>query len=76
MPIRYFHVVFTVPAQVAGLADRGVLAEGMRADLILVDDRTGAWPHAVASLTAADPIEASTESVAVGGAHGSAQWIG
>lgn len=64
------------PAQVAGLADRGVLAEGMRADLILVDDRTGAWPHAVTSLTAAQPAETPTESVAVGGAHGSAQWIG
>ncbi len=38
------------PARAVGLTDRGVIAEGKRADLILVDDRTLAHPRIVATL--------------------------
>lgn len=37
------------PAHAAGLTDRGVIAEGKRADLILVDDRTLDHPRTVAT---------------------------
>ncbi|MGJ4884806.1 alpha-D-ribose 1-methylphosphonate 5-triphosphate diphosphatase [Bradyrhizobium sp. HKCCYLRH3097] len=36
------------PARAAGLADRGMLAEGRRADIILVDDRVPLRPRVVA----------------------------
>lgn len=39
------------PAAVAGLTDRGALVPGLRADLALVDDRRGRWPHVVRTLT-------------------------
>ncbi|WP_150462289.1 alpha-D-ribose 1-methylphosphonate 5-triphosphate diphosphatase [Nesterenkonia ebinurensis] len=41
------------PARVAGLSDRGALKEGLRADFALVDDSTGEWPRAVATLRSA-----------------------
>ncbi len=41
------------PADMLGLPDRGRLAEGARADLVLVDDR-GPWPQVVHSWAAAD----------------------
>lgn len=37
-------LVTSGPASVAGLADRGALEPGLRADLILVDDQAGPWP--------------------------------
>lgn len=36
------------PAAAAGLTDRGVIAEGLRADLVLVDDSVALRPHVVA----------------------------
>ncbi|MDO5498335.1 MAG: alpha-D-ribose 1-methylphosphonate 5-triphosphate diphosphatase [Propionibacteriaceae bacterium] len=36
-------LVTTGAAQVGGLTDRGTLAEGQRADLVLVDDSRGTW---------------------------------
>jgi alpha-D-ribose 1-methylphosphonate 5-triphosphate diphosphatase len=45
-------LVTSGPAAVAGLADRGRLAPGLRADLALVDDSAG-WPVAAATLRAA-----------------------
>lgn len=39
------------PARVAGLTDRGRLEPGLRADLVLVDDRHHRWPQPVATLT-------------------------
>lgn len=44
-------LVTSGPAGVAGLADRGRLAPGLRADLVLVDD-TAAWPAVAATLRA------------------------
>jgi alpha-D-ribose 1-methylphosphonate 5-triphosphate diphosphatase len=40
------------PARAAGLADRGEIAQGRRADLILVDDSEPALPRVVASYVA------------------------
>jgi alpha-D-ribose 1-methylphosphonate 5-triphosphate diphosphatase len=40
------------PARAAGLADRGEIAPGRRADLILVDDSEPALPRVVASYVA------------------------
>jgi alpha-D-ribose 1-methylphosphonate 5-triphosphate diphosphatase len=44
-------LVSTNAAAAAGLADRGRIADGQRADLVLVD-ATGRYPVAVATLTA------------------------
>ena len=43
------------PARLAGLDDRGELAVGRKADLILVDD-SGDWPIVVGSRRATDPV--------------------
>ncbi len=40
------------PAQAAGLLDRGILAEGYRADIILVDDKSPLRPRLVAVIAA------------------------
>ena len=45
-------LISAAPAQAAGLADRGVLAEGRRADIILVDDTIPMRPRVVAVLVA------------------------
>jgi alpha-D-ribose 1-methylphosphonate 5-triphosphate diphosphatase len=42
--------VSTNPARAAGLADRGEIAEGQRADLILIDQRNAALPRVVATV--------------------------
>ncbi len=41
------------PARAAGLDDRGVLAEGYRADLALVDDRLPTWPRTITTILSA-----------------------
>lgn len=38
------------PAEAAGLTDRGVLAPGLRADAIVVDDRRPGLPRVVAAV--------------------------
>ena len=43
-----WHLITTAPAQAAGLADRGKLAAGQRADIILVDDELPLRPRIVA----------------------------
>ena len=45
-------LISAAPAQAAGLADRGNLAEGQRADIILVDDTMPMRPRIVAVLVA------------------------
>ncbi|NNG19823.1 alpha-D-ribose 1-methylphosphonate 5-triphosphate diphosphatase [Naumannella sp. ID2617S] len=50
---RAVGLVTSGPARVAGLADRGVLAEGERADLVLVDDHCGPWLRVATMLGAA-----------------------
>lgn len=43
-------LVSTAPAQAAGLHDRGQIAEGRRADMLVVDFRDGAPPAVVATI--------------------------
>jgi alpha-D-ribose 1-methylphosphonate 5-triphosphate diphosphatase len=45
-------LISAAPATAAGLADRGVLAEGRRADIILVDDRVPLRPRIVGVIAA------------------------
>ena len=45
-------LISAAPARAAGLADRGVLAEGNRADIIIVDDEVPTRPRIVAVIAA------------------------
>jgi alpha-D-ribose 1-methylphosphonate 5-triphosphate diphosphatase len=47
-----WNLISSAPAQAAGLTDRGILAEGRRADLILVDDEVPLRPRIVAVIAA------------------------
>jgi alpha-D-ribose 1-methylphosphonate 5-triphosphate diphosphatase len=47
-----WNLISAAPAQAAGLTDRGLLAEGRRADLILVDDQIPLRPRVVAAIVA------------------------
>jgi alpha-D-ribose 1-methylphosphonate 5-triphosphate diphosphatase len=47
-----WNLVAAAPAQAAGLTDRGILGEGRRADLILVDDEVPLRPRIVAVVAA------------------------
>jgi alpha-D-ribose 1-methylphosphonate 5-triphosphate diphosphatase len=50
-------LVSAAPARAAGLADRGVLVEGHRADIILVDDAVPLRPRIVAVIAAGDLVQ-------------------
>lgn len=52
------------PAAAAGLRDRGVLAPGMRADFILVDDQIPGQPRVVATFVAGEPAFLDRAAVA------------
>jgi alpha-D-ribose 1-methylphosphonate 5-triphosphate diphosphatase len=45
-------LISAAPARAAGLADRGVIAEGRRADIIIVDDKVPLRPRIVAVVVA------------------------
>jgi alpha-D-ribose 1-methylphosphonate 5-triphosphate diphosphatase len=45
-------LISAAPARAAGLADRGVIAEGRRADIIIVDDKEPLRPRIVAVIAA------------------------
>jgi len=47
-----WNLISAAPARAAGLSDRGVIAEGSRADLILVDDAIPMRPRIVAVIVA------------------------
>jgi len=49
-----WHLVSRNPARAAGLADRGEIRSGMRADIILVDDSRPGLPRVVATLVAGE----------------------
>jgi alpha-D-ribose 1-methylphosphonate 5-triphosphate diphosphatase len=49
---RAWSLVSQAPARAAGLSDRGILAEGCRADIILVDDEVKLRPRIVAVIAA------------------------
>jgi len=47
-----WNLISAAPARAAGLSDRGILAEGYRADIILVDDDISMRPRIVAVIAA------------------------
>ncbi len=49
---KAWDLVSAGPSRAAGLSDRGVLAEGYRADIILVDDEVPLRPRVVAVIAA------------------------
>jgi alpha-D-ribose 1-methylphosphonate 5-triphosphate diphosphatase len=49
---RAWNLISAAPAQAAGLSDRGILAPGHRADVVLVDDSQPLRPRAVAVVAA------------------------
>jgi len=49
---KAWDLVSSAPARAVGLLDRGVLAEGLRADIVLVDDRERLRPRVVAVIVA------------------------
>ena len=49
---RAWDLISKSPAQAAGLSDRGVLARGHRADILLVDDAVPLRPRIVAVIAA------------------------
>jgi alpha-D-ribose 1-methylphosphonate 5-triphosphate diphosphatase len=49
---KAWDLVSSAPARAVGLADRGTLAEGQRADIVLVDDRLALRPRIVAIIAA------------------------
>lgn len=58
------------PADAAGLSDRGRIAQGQRADLLLVDDRDPALPHIAATLVAGRPHLIADPALTIGvGTH-------
>jgi alpha-D-ribose 1-methylphosphonate 5-triphosphate diphosphatase len=49
---RAWDLISSAPARAAGLADRGVLAAGRRADIVVVDDKAPLRPRIVAVISA------------------------
>jgi alpha-D-ribose 1-methylphosphonate 5-triphosphate diphosphatase len=49
---KAWNLISGAPARAVGLPDRGILAEGCRADIILVDDTVSMRPHVVAVIAA------------------------
>jgi alpha-D-ribose 1-methylphosphonate 5-triphosphate diphosphatase len=49
---KAWELISAAPARAAGLADRGVLKEGQRADIVLVDDSVALRPRIVAVIAA------------------------
>jgi alpha-D-ribose 1-methylphosphonate 5-triphosphate diphosphatase len=49
---RAWDLISAAPAQAAGLTDRGMLAQGRRADILLVDDRLPLRPRIIAVIAA------------------------
>jgi alpha-D-ribose 1-methylphosphonate 5-triphosphate diphosphatase len=47
-----WQLISSAPARAAGLADRGTLAAGQRADIVLVDDMVPLRPRVVAAVAA------------------------
>jgi alpha-D-ribose 1-methylphosphonate 5-triphosphate diphosphatase len=68
---RAWELISAAPARATGLSDRGVLAAGRRADILLVDDATPLRPRIVAvvaagrlvHLTEADRISSASRSL-------------
>jgi alpha-D-ribose 1-methylphosphonate 5-triphosphate diphosphatase len=59
---RAWDLISAAPAQAAGLSDRGILAAGYRADIILVDDEVPMRPRIVAVIAAGRLVHLSDAS--------------
>jgi alpha-D-ribose 1-methylphosphonate 5-triphosphate diphosphatase len=64
-----WNLISAAPARAAGLSDRGVIAEGQRADLILVDDAAPLRPRIVAVIAAGQLVHL-TEAGRLTASHG------
>lgn len=54
-----WRLVSTQPARLAGFPDRGEIAIGQRADLVLIDDSNPTLPRTIATLVAGRPVFAA-----------------
>jgi alpha-D-ribose 1-methylphosphonate 5-triphosphate diphosphatase len=57
-----WNLISAAPARAAGLADRGILAKGFRADIVLVDDDVPLRPRIVAVIAAGRLVHLSDAS--------------
>jgi alpha-D-ribose 1-methylphosphonate 5-triphosphate diphosphatase len=64
-----WNLISAAPAQAAGLIDRGVLAEGRRADIILVDDEVPLRPRIIAVIAAGRLVHLTDASRLTRSAH-------
>lgn len=64
---RAWQLVSSGPADAAGLADRGRIAPGLRADLVLVDDRAPGLPRVVATIAGGRVVHAEGRLATGGG---------
>jgi alpha-D-ribose 1-methylphosphonate 5-triphosphate diphosphatase len=64
-----WNLISAAPARAAGLADRGVLAGGYRADIILVDDEMPLRPRIVAVIAAGRLVHLTDASRVVHSSH-------
>ncbi|MGE0718433.1 MAG: alpha-D-ribose 1-methylphosphonate 5-triphosphate diphosphatase [Alphaproteobacteria bacterium] len=62
-----WRLVSANPAAAAGLADRGTLTPGSRADVVLIDEMTGGLPRVVATVAAGRLVYAEGRLGAAGG---------
>src|ERR1700694_1318187 len=66
---KAWELISAAPARAAGLSDRGVLAEGYRADIILVDDGVPMRPRIVAVIAAGRLVHLTEASRLIRSSH-------
>ena len=64
-----WNLISAAPARAAGLSDRGILAEGQRADIILVDDDVSMRPRIVAVIAAGRLVHLTDPNRLVDSSH-------
>jgi alpha-D-ribose 1-methylphosphonate 5-triphosphate diphosphatase len=72
---KAWRLISAAPAQAAGLTDRGVLAEGLRADIILVDDEVPLRPRVVAVISAGRLVHLTDASRLISSSHASRKAV-
>jgi alpha-D-ribose 1-methylphosphonate 5-triphosphate diphosphatase len=68
-------LISAAPARAAGLSDRGVLTEGYRADIVLVDDEVPLRPRIVAVIAAGRLVHLTDASRLSRSAHAGARQL-
>jgi alpha-D-ribose 1-methylphosphonate 5-triphosphate diphosphatase len=66
---KAWSLISAAPARAAGLADRGVLAEGLRADIVLIDDEVPLRPRIVAVIAAGRLVQLTDASRLIHSSH-------